>query len=51
MQGAYAELGLPADSLPLGTAAANETLSLPIWPQMKPEQVDTVVGHIRGFFA
>ncbi|RQO42786.1 erythromycin biosynthesis sensory transduction protein eryC1 [Variovorax sp. KBW07] len=51
MQGAYAELGLPADSLPLGTAASNETLSLPIWPQMKPEQVDAVVGHIRSFFA
>lgn len=51
MQGAYAELGLPADSLPLATAAANETLSLPIWPQMKPEQVDAVVGHIRKFFS
>jgi len=26
-------------------------LSLPIWPQMKPEQVDAVVGHIRKFFS
>ena len=51
VQGAYAELGLPADSLPLATAAANETLSLPIWPQMQPEQVDAVVAQFRKFFA
>jgi dTDP-3-amino-3,4,6-trideoxy-alpha-D-glucose transaminase len=51
MQGAYASLGYSSSDLPLGTAAAAETLSLPLWPQMSPEQVDAVAGHIRAFFS
>jgi len=50
VQGAYANLSIPPDSLPAATRAANECLSLPIWPQMKPSDVATVVQHIRAFF-
>jgi dTDP-4-amino-4,6-dideoxygalactose transaminase len=41
-QPAYAELGLPAGSLPISEAIHREVLSLPIWPQMRAEQVDRV---------
>lgn len=51
MQNAYAELKIDPDSLPLATQAANQTLSLPMWPQMTSSQVDTVVLHIREFMS
>lgn len=50
-QGAYGALGLSSSSLPLATAAANEVLSLPMWPQMTTDHVDAVTSHIRSFFA
>jgi dTDP-4-amino-4,6-dideoxygalactose transaminase len=50
-QGAYAELGYSKESLPLAVKAADETLSLPLWPQMKMEQVDEVIALIGAFFA
>jgi|LNAP01.1.fsa_nt_gb dTDP-4-amino-4,6-dideoxygalactose transaminase len=50
-QGAYAALGLSSSSLPLATEAANEVLSLPMWPQMTTDHVDAVTSHIRSFFA
>lgn len=49
-QGAYSDLAYSGEHLPLGIAAANETLSLPIWPQMTFDQVDAVADHVRGFF-
>ncbi|RTD95851.1 DegT/DnrJ/EryC1/StrS family aminotransferase [Variovorax atrisoli] len=51
MQGAYSELAYAAESFPLGSAASNEALSLPIWPQMSFDQVDIVVEHVRKFFS
>lgn len=50
-QGAYADLGLSSTSLPLASQAANEVLSLPMWPQMTTDHVDAVTDHIRSFFA
>ena len=50
-QGAYADLGIPADSLPLANQAAAQTLSLPIWPQMPLAQVDEVIAHIKQFMS
>ncbi len=48
-QGAYADLKIPADSLPLANQAAAQTLSLPIWPQMPLSQVDEVIAHVKQF--
>lgn len=48
-QGAYADLKIAADSLPLANQAAAQTLSLPIWPQMPLSQVDEVIAHIKQF--
>ena len=50
-QGAYADLGIPADSLPLANQAAAQTLSLPIWPQMPLSHVDEVIAHIKQFMS
>ena len=41
-QPAYAELGLPEGSLPISEAIHREVLSLPIWPQMRAEQIERV---------
>jgi len=48
-QGAYADLKIPADSLPLANQAAAQTLSLPIWPQMPFAAADEVIAHIKKF--
>lgn len=48
-QGAYADLKIATDSLPLANQAAAQTLSLPIWPQMPLSQVDEVIAHIKQF--
>jgi len=42
-QPAYAELALAEGSLPLSESIHREVLSLPMWPQMKTEQVDRVI--------
>jgi dTDP-4-amino-4,6-dideoxygalactose transaminase len=46
MQAAYADLGLAADALPLARQLAGEVLSLPIGPQMSPDDVKTVVWQV-----
>lgn len=46
-QPAYAELNLGVGSLPVAEALHDQVLSLPIWPQMTAEQVQTVVAACR----
>jgi len=48
-QPAYAGLGMN-NSLRLTEQAANEILSLPLYPQMTLEQVEHVAGKIREYF-
>lgn len=43
-QPAYAELGLAEGSLPVAEAIHREVLSLPMWPQMRTEQVERVIA-------
>ncbi|SOZ98481.1 Erythromycin biosynthesis sensory transduction protein EryC1 [Cupriavidus taiwanensis] len=50
MQGAFADLNIPADALPAARRAADEVLSLPLWPQMGDDVVETVVAAVRGFY-
>ncbi|HUA13892.1 MAG TPA: DegT/DnrJ/EryC1/StrS family aminotransferase [Verrucomicrobiae bacterium] len=45
LQPAYADLGYARGSLPQSEKAANQVLSLPIYPEMRREQTD-LVGHI-----
>lgn len=47
-QKAYADLGLPAGSLPIAEQLADRVLSLPIGPQMSDEQVEIVAGRLAA---
>lgn len=46
-QACYSEFAM--HHLPLAEKFANQCLSLPLWPDMMPEQVDAVVGAISAF--
>jgi len=50
LQRAYASMGWKAGDFPVAEQAANEILSLPLFPTMVDEQVDYVVDAIAGFF-
>ena len=50
-QEAYSDLGLPAGSFPVAERLAKQTLSLPMYPELTPEQIGAVTDAIREFFA
>jgi dTDP-4-amino-4,6-dideoxygalactose transaminase len=50
MQEMYAGLGQGEGSLPEAEQAATEVLSLPIYPEMTPEQVEKVASAIHRFY-
>jgi len=50
LQPAYAYLGLKKGSFPVAEKAAKEILSLPIYPEMKPEEVKYVCDAIKEFY-
>jgi dTDP-4-amino-4,6-dideoxygalactose transaminase len=47
LQPAYRDARFPEGSLPVAESAAREVLSLPIYPEMTPEQVDTVASALK----
>ncbi len=47
---AYAHLGFRRGAFPVAEALADEGLSLPLFPEMTEEQLDSVVGAILEFF-
>ena len=47
---AYAWLGHEAGSFPVAEAISREGLSLPLFPGMRADQVETVCGAIRAYF-
>lgn len=51
LQRAYAELGYRPGDLPVTEMLANEFLSLPIYPELLPEQVVEVVSALRNVAA
>lgn len=51
LQQAYAGPGWGPGSLPVAERLANEVLSLPMGPQLQPQQVDEVIRRITAFLA
>jgi len=50
LQPAYEGLGQPAGSCPVAERAADEILSLPMYPELSDAQVERVCAAVREFF-
>jgi dTDP-4-amino-4,6-dideoxygalactose transaminase len=50
LQPCFRPLGWAAGDLPVSERAAEETLALPVHPELTAEQIQAVVGRIRQFF-
>jgi len=50
LQRCFSHLGYQRGQLPEAERAAGEVLSLPIYPELAPTQLDQVVDAIRGFY-
>jgi dTDP-4-amino-4,6-dideoxygalactose transaminase len=46
----YAHLNYPAGSLPVSEKAASEVLSLPMFPELTDEQIQSVAEAIAHFY-
>jgi dTDP-4-amino-4,6-dideoxygalactose transaminase len=49
LQQAHADLGYQAGDFPESESAAREVLSLPMFPEMTPSQVEQVVAAVHRF--
>lgn len=50
LQPAYKFLGYREGDFPIAEKYANETLSLPLYPHMRLEETDFVIGKVRKFY-
>jgi dTDP-4-amino-4,6-dideoxygalactose transaminase len=50
LQNCFRHLGYTRGRLPEAERAAAEVISLPIYPELTPEQIGYVVDTIRGFY-
>ncbi len=50
LQPCFAYLGYKAGQCPESERASQEVISLPIYPELTPAQLDEVVAAVRGFF-
>ncbi|MGC2520377.1 MAG: DegT/DnrJ/EryC1/StrS family aminotransferase [Burkholderiales bacterium] len=51
LTGAGRELGYPPGSFPVTEAQARAILSLPVYPELKDEEIDLVCSNIKAFYA
>jgi len=51
LQQAYNNLGLKEGSFPVAESAAKRTLSLPMFPELKKEEIEYICNSIKEFFA
>ncbi len=51
LQQAYADLGYNKGDFPKAEQLAERTLSLPMFPELRPDQIRRVAEEIRGFFS
>jgi dTDP-4-amino-4,6-dideoxygalactose transaminase len=49
VQPCFADLGHREGDFPASEAAARETLALPVYPELLPEQIGYVADRIREF--
>jgi dTDP-4-amino-4,6-dideoxygalactose transaminase len=50
LQPCFAYLGYKKGEFPESEKAANEVLSLPVYPELTQSQLDEVIGAVRGFY-
>ncbi|MDP9222642.1 MAG: DegT/DnrJ/EryC1/StrS family aminotransferase [Actinomycetota bacterium] len=50
LQMAYSELELTAGAFPTSERLARESLSLPMYPELTADQIESITGAIRAFF-
>lgn len=50
LQDSLSELGYKQGDFPVSEKAANEVLALPIYPELRPDEQETVVEAIRKFY-
>jgi dTDP-4-amino-4,6-dideoxygalactose transaminase len=48
LQEAYASLGVKRGSLPVSESAAEEIVSLPMFPELTEQQVETVIREVKA---
>ena len=51
LQEVYARLGYKKGDLPVSEKACQEVISLPMYPELKEEQIEFVVREIKNFFS
>jgi dTDP-4-amino-4,6-dideoxygalactose transaminase len=51
LQQCFAHLGGKAGDFPVSEQAAKETLALPVYPELMPDDIDYVAGNIQSFYA
>jgi dTDP-4-amino-4,6-dideoxygalactose transaminase len=51
LQPCFASLGYRRGSLPVTEAAMDSVISLPVYPEMTPGQLDAVIGAVTSFYA
>ena len=50
LQKAFDNLGYHEGELPQAEKAARETVCLPIFPELRPEELEYIVSHVNKFF-